>query len=430
MGDCSKCRSSIRGESGVKCRGVCGRVYHSKINCSGLDQYCLKALETNGFLKFMCDDCMIYIHNVDQVLKDIQDGVNQSKNNLKEYKAEFVSSMKNNEREIKTLLEAIEKRYEERFNKMENLQKVCEKNMEEVNKVYKNVGEIENKNKEMCNEIKKTIIETSNNTNKVTFSQVVKSNKELPEVKKLVPLVVKPKEKQGLEKTKKDLNNKVDPVNFKVTNVENRKNGVIVIQSENMEEREKIKTAIVNEMSANYEIKIPKEVNYQVLITDMTLKYTEDDMKNKLKRQNIIMENSEIEIKAIFETKRYNKTIYNARINIDCETYVKVIEAGRINVGWERCRVYDGTRVTQCFKCYGYNHRSSECRNSEICYKCHGQHKSSECQQEIIKKCINCVRANNVLKLNLNEEHYTNDRNCPVYENKMKMKKQRMDLNA
>lgn len=66
----------------------------------------------------MCDDCIQYIHNVDFVLKEIQDGVNKNKRNLAEYKTEFEVSLKQNETEIKKLLEAIENRYEERLKKL------------------------------------------------------------------------------------------------------------------------------------------------------------------------------------------------------------------------------------------------------------------------------------------------------------------------
>lgn len=430
MGDCNRCKTPIRGETGVKCRGICGKVYHPTVKCCGMDQFSLNVLDTNKFVKYMCDDCMVYIHNVDLVLRDIQEGVNRSKQNLKEYKNEFERSLKQNERELKLLLEAIETRFDQRFKKMESVQKTCEKNMEEVSKLCKNIGEMENKNKEMCNEIKETIKETNNKATRVTYAQAVTNNKELPEKKKQVPLVLKPKEKQGLEKTKEDLNNNVDPINFKVTSVENRKNGTIVIQSENPEEREKLKTTIANEMSENYEVRIPKEVNYHVVITDMNFKYTEIEIEEKIKRQNQIMEKCKMEIVQIYETKRYNGKIFNAKIKMDYESFVNAISAEKLNIGWERCRVYDGTSITKCYKCQGYNHKAVDCKNQEICYKCHGQHKSKDCNEEIVKKCVNCIKANNILKLNLKYDHCTNDRKCPVYENKLKLKKERMGITA
>lgn len=438
MAECSKCRSAIRGESGIRCNGVCDKVYHFTKKCAGIDQYSAKIIDEDNFVRFICDDCLQYIHNVDLVLKEIQDGVDKNKITLKEYKDEFESSLKQNEIEIKELLEAIEKRYDERFKKIDNIQKLCEKNVQEVNKIYGNVNEIENKNKDMfntieknnismCNEIKKIVKET-NVKPKMSYAQTVANKLVMPDLAKNIPLIIKPKEKQSIEKTKSDLNEKVDPINFKITNVENRRNGTVVIQSIDNEEREKIKEAIQKEISENYEIKVPKQTEMQLIITDMNFKLQENDLLEKLRKQNEILKDSEIEVIKIFETKRYNRTVFNAKIKIDNDSYPKVLSGQRINVGWDRCRVFDGTSVTQCFKCQGYNHKSSECRNEDICYKCHGNHKSKDCKNEVVSKCVNCIKENKRLNLGLDENHCTNNRECPVYQNKLSLKMKRIGL--
>lgn len=125
-----------------------------------------------------------------------------------------------------------------------------------------------------------------------------------------------------------------------------------------------------------------------------------------------------------------NRIIYSAKIKIDNDSYIKVMNAQKVNIGWEKCRIFDGTDIIQCFKCYGYNHKSTECKNQETCFKCHGNHKSFECQKEVINKCINCVRMNNRLNLGLDENHSTIYRECPVYQNKLNAKKRRIGLSA
>ena len=70
---------------------------------------------------------------------------------------------------------------------------------------------------------------------------------------KKVPLIIKPKERQNAKKSKEELNIKVDPVNLKISSVENRKNGTLVIQTEKDEERIEITSAIEKEMSEGYE---------------------------------------------------------------------------------------------------------------------------------------------------------------------------------
>ena len=60
----------------------------------------------------------------------------------------------------------------------------------------------------MCNKIEKIIKEKSVKTGMI-YAQVATSNIVMPYVSKNVPLISKPKEKQTIEKTKAELNEKV-----------------------------------------------------------------------------------------------------------------------------------------------------------------------------------------------------------------------------
>lgn len=106
------------------------------------------------------------------------------------------------------------------------------------------------------------------------------------------------------------------------------------------------------------------------------------------------------------------------------------MEVKKLNVGWERCRIFDGTDIIQCYKCLGFNHKSIDCKNEETCYKCHGNHKSGECSKEVILKCVNCIRINKKLNLGLDENHVTSNKECPVYKNKLNAKRRRIGISA
>lgn len=438
MAECNKCRAAIRGESGIQCEGVCGKIYHSAAKCSNIDQYSLGVLNKQNFVRYICDGCLQYIKNIDEVLREILDGVQKNKQQLSEYKLEFQSAIKHNENEMKLLLEAIENRYVERLEKLNNANKNCEKNVKELVNLSGRISEFENKNKEicntigdnnmrMCNEIKKAIKESAVKTNQMTYAQQLQ-NKVMPGAGKQVPLIIKPKEKQNAEKTREELNNKVDPSNLKIKNVENRKNGSVVIQTENEYEREKIRTVIQTGISEEYEIKIPNTSEKHIIVTDMTFKHNESELMRRMRMQNPLIENGKFSIIKMYEYKKNNKVIFNARMSVDDETYDKLIKEQRINIGWERCRIFEGTEVIQCFKCKGFNHKAADCKNEELCFKCHGPHRSKECNNEIIKKCINCIRSNRKLNLNLDENHYTNSKRCPVYQNKLNFKKKQMGI--
>ena len=53
-------------------------------------------MEKDNFVRFMCDDCLHYIQNVDLVLNVVQEDVKKNKQALQEYKNEFESSLKKN----------------------------------------------------------------------------------------------------------------------------------------------------------------------------------------------------------------------------------------------------------------------------------------------------------------------------------------------
>lgn len=78
MAECHQCKTVIRGESGIMCEGVCKKVYHCSLKCSGLDQYSRKILESGGFIRFLCGECLQYIHNVDLALSDVQQNVKKT----------------------------------------------------------------------------------------------------------------------------------------------------------------------------------------------------------------------------------------------------------------------------------------------------------------------------------------------------------------
>ncbi|KAF2890644.1 hypothetical protein ILUMI_15529 [Ignelater luminosus] len=67
----------------------------------------------------------------------------------------------------------------------------------------------------------------------------------------------------------------------------------------------------------------------------------------------------------------------------------------RIILEWESVYAKDYISLVQCFKCYGFGHKSDKCKESaQICGKCgHTGHDFKNCKSNDTK-CIVCVRAN------------------------------------
>lgn len=153
--ECFKCKSAVTGESGIQCAGVCGKMFHLKVACSGLDRYSSSVLDTTTMLKFICDDCVMYIHNVDLAVREVQETVQKNGNYLKQYKNEFEESLKKNELEIKNLLEAIEARYTDRLRAMKIAQDTCEKSVKEIKKISNYSESFKTQSDKICEDVKK-----------------------------------------------------------------------------------------------------------------------------------------------------------------------------------------------------------------------------------------------------------------------------------
>ncbi|XP_017477985.1 PREDICTED: uncharacterized protein LOC108367799 [Rhagoletis zephyria] len=185
-------------------------------------------------------------------------------------------------------------------------------------------------------------------------------------------------------KTKEDLNKNVDPSDLKISNVQGRKSGTIVIQSENESERDKIKTAIANKMSDRYEIRVPNTAKPKFMAFGVSFKYESEQLVEMIKKQNECLQSADFKIIKYIQVKKYRSKYYNFLIETDVDTFSAVLKSEKINIGWEKCRVQDGMVVSVCYKCKGFNHIATKCKDEEVCLKCLGNHKTMECTKEQI----------------------------------------------
>ncbi|XP_036332936.1 uncharacterized protein LOC118744201 [Rhagoletis pomonella] len=443
MDKCHKCKNPIRGDSGIRCDGVCGKVWHWAKKCSELDEYSANVLKENNFVRFMCNQCHTYMHNIDEVLRNMNLTIEKNSQKIQECNDDFQESQKMQVKELKLLLQSIEKKFGERIDAMQRVQKTCEASILEVNQIKSIADGVkkqshdlceaivrnENENKKICEEIKKSVTADAlaGQRAKATYADLFKGNtakdNRPPKVNKEKPLVLQPKEKQEVGKTKEDLNKNVDPSGLKINSVQGRKSGAVVIQTENEAEREKIKKAIENKMSDRYEIKIPNVAKPRFMVYRMSFKHEDEQLRDMIKKQNECFKNGNFKILKCFETKRGNAKHYNALVETDVDAFASVLASEKINIGWEKCRVKDGMDVTFCFKCKGFNHIAAKCKANEVCFKCLDNHKTVECSKETLNKCINCIRANKKFNLGLDENHMTFNRQCPVYQKKLEHKR-------
>lgn len=71
----------------------------------------------------------------------------------------------------------------------------------------------------------------------------------------------------------------------------------------------------------------------------------------------------------MYKTKRRYKP-FNAVIEVDVDVYNVLIFTGKVNLGWDKCAVFDGIFIRRCYKCLGFGHKSTECSGNNICADC------------------------------------------------------------
>ena len=82
----------------------------------------------------------------------------------------------------------------------------------------------------------------------------------------------------------------------------------------------------------------------------MSFKYNDEKLISKIKRQIQQLLEHDIKVVKQSEYKKY-KIIYNAKIIVNKETYKEIEAAQKLNIGWEKYRVFDGTDIIMSFKC-------------------------------------------------------------------------------
>lgn len=116
---------------------------------------------------------------------------------------------------------------------------------------------------------------------------------------------------------------------------------------------------------------------------------------------------------------------YICHLEVDGSLFKRMIDAGRVNIGWDTCFVYEALDVMRCFKCCGYHHLAKSCKNSKLCAKC-GQAHEDECKSST-ERCVNCCDAVKRLKINIDVAHSAFSKDCTVYQRKLDSERKKIN---
>lgn len=164
----------------------------------------------------------------------------------------------------------------------------------------------------------------------------------------------------------------------------------------------------------------------RIKIVRMSEKWESDQlMKNIVLQNNLANNKVSIELKHSWERNGY----FSASAEVDSVTFKEIMALGKLNIGWDRCPVYEDIDLRQCYNCAGFNHKAKDCNNKTSCSRCAGNHNLTKCPSDQLS-CINCLMTNKSLNLKLSTNHAASDKTCPVYLRKLGVLKSKIKYDS
>lgn len=249
-----------------------------------------------------------------------------------------------------------------------------------------------------------------------TYASIVRRERQEP------VLVVKPKNEQKSGDTKKEIREKIDPVNLGVgiSQFKEVSRGQVVIKSGGEDESERLKKEIESKMSDKYEVKVSKLKNPRIKLynIDKEIDSDNEEIEELIINQNKLdckKETFKLKIVKKLYSKKYTRKM-SLIIEVDPETHENMLGSKKMYIGWQVVGVENHLDIIRCFKCLGYGHFAKECKNKQSCFKCDGEHDGGTCSvKEIDYKCVNCIRAVTRFNVNIKTDHSAFDKECPCY---------------
>lgn len=139
-------------------------------------------------------------------------------------------------------------------------------------------------------------------------------------------------------------------------------------------------------------------------ITDIDAEIGEEILLEEIQKNKEGLQVEDIEIMSLRTGRDGNQA---AIVRLQKRAAEHFLEKGRIKIGWVLCRVSRRVKITRCFRCLQYGHRSNDCDGTDrkgVCYKCGKQgHLAKECSQG--PYCITCEKGG----------HWTGQMSCPHF---------------
>lgn len=404
MTSCCICKLNVTKikAPGLQCDGKCKLFYHFN-KCSGILPEHLESIEKRQ-VQWKCIKCKSGRNSLIFGRKDSmssEDVFNKDENQIETVQENLnrieIDEIKKTQNEIKDSIQSLITSVEAINNKIGTYGKL----LDTIQEMSDRMNEID----------KKLERRVTRDENKIeSFVDIVKRKPSKP------LFIIRPNNtEQTSEDTQAELRNVIDPIVSNIRGTRKVRNGGVLVTCEDSSSSSSCQEDLISKLGEKYTVKQLDKTKPLLKIIGLFSKMTEEQLVSSIRSQNDCCdENSSIKLIQI----REHQSGVTAIIETDATTYKNILGSGRLNIEFERCRVFPFVRITRCFKCQEFGHIANYCKKPEhICGKCGDKHKSEECSNETIK-CVNCVYAKEVLKMDIDVQHYSWSYKCPVYERK------------
>lgn len=162
----------------------------------------------------------------------------------------------------------------------------------------------------------------------------------------------------------------------------------------------------------------PKKILPKVMLYDVDRTLSEEDVKEFIFLQNLaehgVMEKEMAGFKILYKVGRRDAETVNLVVEIEPKLREILLEAGRVYIDYDSCRIVDFYHISRCYRCQGYGHVQKFCKKEggHVCSHCGREgHEFMECPQKQGKpSCVNCVSAKKP------SDHKVGTLDCPMYK--------------
>lgn len=267
---------------------------------------------------------------------------------------------------------------------------------------------------------------------KATWSDVVK---DIKPPRKPVLVINKTSDEEENMRNLETVEEIVRENEIELSSTYHNKKGGLALVFEDEKSRDSFKS-VVNAKDQNIQTMSHQEKKASITIVGLPRQYSNEEIISALathssmikefsKENNMTEHFNSLSVRPL----KKNASVYQVFANVSSALRAILKHLNdKVVLGVASCKIYDRYYVLRCNKCQGFDHYAKDCESLPCCGKCSGTHETKDCDNEVVKQCINCVKSG--------EEdcgHYTFDYICPTITKRqadMKKKTAEQSLNS